>query len=610
MIERCGVLGRVKSSKRLDVPLWKLPAIARHMRRLKAAHAGDARPVSRRQDMLARCIRTPCAAHWSRRQRSHTAPPAGQSQGPFVLRVRLRSLSFSAGGQVPPSAEECRRSSCSRHHPRMMHDICLACIGIALRGCPWAMRRPRPCGTLPDPLVERIMTRRRLAPESTPLTGKLPALIIPCPNAAQASCSIGAGTAASRCCSCIRAGRSGPKRMTAPGAFPRAPTSRARSRWPRPRREFAEETGARSRARRWRSASFRQSAAKIVDAWAVEGDFDPAGLESNTFAMEWPPRSGRMGEFPEVDRAQWFTPEEAARKILKGQRPILEALLRHLGEGGGRKFGGGTLHMTPGILINIDVDDLQRATAFYMALLDLRIGRRFGAGGVELVGGAVPFYLLVKPAGSAAARQRRSAAAMGGTGRRCISTSWSPMSTRPSQRRWLPARRWTILPRPMLGPHRPSRRPVRQRLLPACSSSAAATTRSRRGRAAEQLASALFLPIVLTVEVARWRTGDRGRGNSRSEAPGRRARGRLRLSDAAGAHGASGSAGLPKPDQRAVRQGGWRSTGRRRSTRWKVAWIGSEGRPSASRPKCASLREELPTVVGDVMREVLREQKR
>jgi predicted enzyme related to lactoylglutathione lyase len=58
--------------------------------------------------------------------------------------------------------------------------------------------------------------------------------------------------------------------------------------------------------------------------------------------------------------------------------------------------------MTPSILINIDVDDLQRATAFYTALLDLKVGRRFGAGGVELVGAAVPFYLLVKPAGSMA----------------------------------------------------------------------------------------------------------------------------------------------------------------------------------------------------------------
>ena len=58
--------------------------------------------------------------------------------------------------------------------------------------------------------------------------------------------------------------------------------------------------------------------------------------------------------------------------------------------------------MTPGILINIDVDDLDRAIAFYTALLELRVGRRFGAGGVELVGGTAPFYLLVKPAGSVA----------------------------------------------------------------------------------------------------------------------------------------------------------------------------------------------------------------
>jgi predicted NUDIX family NTP pyrophosphohydrolase len=77
--------------------------------------------------------------------------------------------------------------------------------------------------------------------------------------------------------------------------------------------------------------SFRQSSVKIVDAWAIEGEFDPAMLRSNTFILEWPPRSGRMREVPEVDRAGWFTPEEAARKILKGQRPILQALLRNLG---------------------------------------------------------------------------------------------------------------------------------------------------------------------------------------------------------------------------------------------------------------------------------------
>jgi predicted enzyme related to lactoylglutathione lyase len=57
---------------------------------------------------------------------------------------------------------------------------------------------------------------------------------------------------------------------------------------------------------------------------------------------------------------------------------------------------------TPGILINIDVDDLARATAFYTALLDLQVGRRFGDGGVELIGGAAPFYLLVKKAGTVA----------------------------------------------------------------------------------------------------------------------------------------------------------------------------------------------------------------
>jgi predicted NUDIX family NTP pyrophosphohydrolase len=97
------------------------------------------------------------------------------------------------------------------------------------------------------------------------------------------------------------------------------------------RREFAEETGAEVDGEAVALGSFRQSSAKIVDAWAIEGEFDPAGLKSNTFTLEWPPRSGTIREVPEVDRAGWFTPEEAARKILKGQRPILEALLRQLG---------------------------------------------------------------------------------------------------------------------------------------------------------------------------------------------------------------------------------------------------------------------------------------
>jgi len=100
------------------------------------------------------------------------------------------------------------------------------------------------------------------------------------------------------------------------------------------RREFAEETGAQLEGEATALGSFRQSAAKIVDVWAVEGEFDPAGLESNTFTMEWPPRSGNMRDVPELDRAEWFTPEAASRKLLKGQRQILEALLRHLGQAG------------------------------------------------------------------------------------------------------------------------------------------------------------------------------------------------------------------------------------------------------------------------------------
>jgi predicted NUDIX family NTP pyrophosphohydrolase len=98
------------------------------------------------------------------------------------------------------------------------------------------------------------------------------------------------------------------------------------------RREFAEETGARPEGEAVALGAFRQSSAKTVDAWAVEGNFDPATLRSNTFTLEWPPRSGKTREVPEVDRAAWFAPEVAARKLLKGQRPILEALLRRLAQ--------------------------------------------------------------------------------------------------------------------------------------------------------------------------------------------------------------------------------------------------------------------------------------
>ncbi len=77
----------------------------------------------------------------------------------------------------------------------------------------------------------------------------------------------------------------------------------------------------------------RQRAGKVVDAWAAEGDFDPAALDSNTFEMEWPPRSGREVVFPEVDRADWFALEEARRKLLPAQGEFLDRLLGHLERG-------------------------------------------------------------------------------------------------------------------------------------------------------------------------------------------------------------------------------------------------------------------------------------
>jgi predicted NUDIX family NTP pyrophosphohydrolase len=77
--------------------------------------------------------------------------------------------------------------------------------------------------------------------------------------------------------------------------------------------------------------SVRQKSGKVVEAWAAEGDFDPAELNSNTFAMEWPPRSGAEREFPEVDRAEWFDPDRAREKILPAQAELIDRLLDYLG---------------------------------------------------------------------------------------------------------------------------------------------------------------------------------------------------------------------------------------------------------------------------------------
>ena len=92
------------------------------------------------------------------------------------------------------------------------------------------------------------------------------------------------------------------------------------------RREFEEETGTALTAPLIALNPVRQPGGKVVHAFAAEGDLDAAAVRSNTFSMEWPPRSGRTREFPEVDRAGWFDLATATRKLIAGQRPILDQL--------------------------------------------------------------------------------------------------------------------------------------------------------------------------------------------------------------------------------------------------------------------------------------------
>ena len=99
------------------------------------------------------------------------------------------------------------------------------------------------------------------------------------------------------------------------------------------RREFREETGADVDVTACMPLrSVRQAGGKRIHAFAVRGDFDAARLASNRFAMEWPPRSGRMQSFPEVDRAVWFTLDEAARRMNPAQRVWLADIAALVGD--------------------------------------------------------------------------------------------------------------------------------------------------------------------------------------------------------------------------------------------------------------------------------------
>jgi len=96
------------------------------------------------------------------------------------------------------------------------------------------------------------------------------------------------------------------------------------------RREFEEETGFKIAGDFFALTPIKQKAGKIVYAWAVEADIDADAINSNTFEMEWPPRSGKTARFPEIDRAAWFDPETAKQKINPAQSVLIDELLTRI----------------------------------------------------------------------------------------------------------------------------------------------------------------------------------------------------------------------------------------------------------------------------------------
>ena len=97
------------------------------------------------------------------------------------------------------------------------------------------------------------------------------------------------------------------------------------------KREFYEETGSALTGPCLELSPAKQPSGKIIRAWAVEGDLDATAIRSNSFSLEWPPRSGRVQSFPEVDRACWYALEQAKVKLLPGQRAFLEELRQRVG---------------------------------------------------------------------------------------------------------------------------------------------------------------------------------------------------------------------------------------------------------------------------------------
>lgn len=98
------------------------------------------------------------------------------------------------------------------------------------------------------------------------------------------------------------------------------------------RREFEEETGFKIAGEFIELPAVKQKGGKLVYAWAVEADVDPTKIESNMFSMEWPPKSGKIKEFPEADHADWFDIATAMQKILPSQKELISNLLKKIQE--------------------------------------------------------------------------------------------------------------------------------------------------------------------------------------------------------------------------------------------------------------------------------------
>jgi predicted NUDIX family NTP pyrophosphohydrolase len=92
------------------------------------------------------------------------------------------------------------------------------------------------------------------------------------------------------------------------------------------KREFREETGLVIERDAVALTPIKQTGGKLIHAWAIEGDCDPGAIRSNTFSIEWPPRSGRVRQFPEVDRGEWFGLDDAQERLTKGQRGFVDQL--------------------------------------------------------------------------------------------------------------------------------------------------------------------------------------------------------------------------------------------------------------------------------------------